>query len=55
MLSKFSLPVSLSEFKNPLVPPVQEVRWGSVQELFGHWVIALPTRTRTGFASGVPG
>ncbi|XP_052629158.1 GATOR complex protein NPRL3 isoform X8 [Harpia harpyja] len=25
MLSKFSLPVSLSEFKNPLAPPVQEV------------------------------
>ncbi|NXS12150.1 NPRL3 protein, partial [Neodrepanis coruscans] len=24
MLSKFSLPVSLSEFKNPLAPPVQE-------------------------------
>uniref|UniRef100_A0A8C3LID4 GATOR complex protein NPRL3 n=1 Tax=Chrysolophus pictus TaxID=9089 RepID=A0A8C3LID4_CHRPC len=45
MLSKFSLPVSLSEFKNPLVPPVQEVRWGRMQELFGHWVTALPTRT----------
>ncbi|OXB74514.1 UNVERIFIED_CONTAM: hypothetical protein H355_001896 [Colinus virginianus] len=26
MLSKFSLPVSLSEFKNPLVPPVQETQ-----------------------------
>lgn len=27
MLAKFSLPVSLSEFKNPLAPPVQEVSW----------------------------
>ncbi|XP_074452862.1 GATOR1 complex protein NPRL3 isoform X2 [Larus michahellis] len=26
MLSKFSLPVSLSEFKNPLAPPVQETQ-----------------------------
>uniref|UniRef100_A0A8D2KRI8 GATOR complex protein NPRL3 n=1 Tax=Varanus komodoensis TaxID=61221 RepID=A0A8D2KRI8_VARKO len=26
VLSKFSLPVSLSEFKDPLAPPVQEVR-----------------------------
>lgn len=25
VLAKFSLPVSLSEFRNPLAPPVQEV------------------------------
>lgn len=55
MLSKFSLPVSLSEFKNPLAPPVQEVRWGSMQELFGQRMVALLRRKRTGDASGVPG
>lgn len=33
VLAKFSLPVSLSEFRNPLAPPVQEVSrrsWGSL-------------------------
>ncbi|XP_030882607.1 GATOR complex protein NPRL3 isoform X1 [Leptonychotes weddellii] len=34
VLAKFSLPVSLSEFRNPLAPPVQEVMapWSSLEE-----------------------
>uniref|UniRef100_A0A7M4E5S8 GATOR complex protein NPRL3 n=1 Tax=Crocodylus porosus TaxID=8502 RepID=A0A7M4E5S8_CROPO len=41
VLSKFSLPVSLSEFKNPLAPPIQEVsRGGHVITVLGHLMIA---------------
>ena len=36
VLAKFSLPVSLSEFRNPLAPPVQEVSHRSLGEPRNH-------------------
>lgn len=40
VLSKFSLPVSLSEFRNPLAPPVQEVSPGAPGTWCGSSVVA---------------